>query len=84
MLLDTCTFLWLATDDPSLSEPARAAIRDPSHPLYLSAASVWEIAVKYTIGKLPLPAPVKVIVKARNGSGPIGAQVYSRRGSGTG
>lgn len=34
--------------------------------------------------KLPLPAPVKVIVKARNGSGPIGAQVYSRRGTGTG
>ena len=62
MLLDTCTFLWLATDDPALSEPARAAIRDPSHPLYLSAASVWEIAVKYTIGKLPLPAPPRVLV----------------------
>ena len=28
--------------------------------------------------QLPVPAPVKVVVKARNGAGPIGAQVYSR------
>ena len=34
--------------------------------------------------KLPVPLPVKVIVKARNGAGPIGAQVFSRRGTGAG
>jgi PIN domain nuclease of toxin-antitoxin system len=38
-LLDTCTFLWIITDDNKLSR----------------AASFWEIAVKYSLGKLPLP-----------------------------
>ncbi len=66
MLLDTCTFLWLATDDAALSDSARAAIADPSHPLFLSAASVWEISIKYALGKLPLPmAPRTLVPEAR-------------------
>jgi PIN domain nuclease of toxin-antitoxin system len=62
MLLDTCTFLWLATDHPELSDRARAAIMDPAHPIYLSAASVWEISVKYAMGKLPLPLVPRLLV----------------------
>jgi len=56
LLLDTCTFLWLAGGG-SLSPAAAAAVRDPSHDVYLSAASVWEIVTKYRAGKLPLPEP---------------------------
>lgn len=49
-------------DHPQLSARARAAIQDPRHPVFLSAASVWEIAVKYAIGKLPLPTQPRVLV----------------------
>jgi PIN domain nuclease of toxin-antitoxin system len=56
LLLDTCTFLWLAGGG-SLSPGAAAAIRDPSNDVLLSAVSVWEIAAKYLSGRLPLPEP---------------------------
>jgi len=57
ILLDTCTFLWIATDDPKLSKPARTAFRDSTNEVYLSAVSAWEISVKHGLGRLPLPAP---------------------------
>ncbi len=57
LLLDTCTFLWLALDSSDLSAPARELFADPSNDVFLSAASVWEIAVKHRLGKLPLPEP---------------------------
>jgi PIN domain nuclease of toxin-antitoxin system len=56
VLLDTCTFLWLAGGEP-LSPDAAAAVRDPSHEVFLSAVSSWEIVTKYRGGKLPLPEP---------------------------
>jgi len=55
ILLDTCTFLWLITDDMALSASARNAFADPDNDVYLSAVSVWEIAVKHSLGKLTLP-----------------------------
>ena len=45
-LLDTHTFLWLATDDPQLTPRARAVFADARHQCLLSAASVWEMAIK--------------------------------------
>lgn len=57
LLLDTCTFLWVIADAPQLSARARALVADPSNEVFLSAASSWEIAVKYALGRLPLPAP---------------------------
>jgi PIN domain nuclease of toxin-antitoxin system len=56
LLLDTCTFLWLAGGG-SLSTAAAAAIREPSNEAFLSAVSTWEIASKYRAGRLPLPEP---------------------------
>ena len=55
-LLDTCTFLWLVAGDDALSESARASVVNPENEVYLSAVSAWEIAVKYALGRLPLPA----------------------------
>ncbi len=55
ILLDTCTFLWLITDDIALSASARNTFVDPDNDVYLSAVSVWEITVKHSLGKLPLP-----------------------------
>ena len=56
LLLDTCTFLWLTTTPDRLSEHARELFQEPTNACYLSAASVWEIAIKYGLKRLPLPA----------------------------
>jgi PIN domain nuclease of toxin-antitoxin system len=55
LLLDTCTFIWLCSDPEKLSEPAAQALDKPANDRALSMASVWEIALKYQGGKLPLP-----------------------------
>ena len=57
LLLDSCTFLWIVADDPQLSPNARAAFKDPSNEIFLSAVSAWEIAVKNALGNMPLPEP---------------------------
>ena len=58
VLLDTCTFLWIISDDKALSPASREIFTDPSHEIFLSAISVWEILVKYSLGKILLPTPV--------------------------
>ncbi len=66
LLLDTCTFLWIISDDPALSEEARGAFSDPANEIYLSAVSVWEIAIKHALKRLPLPeAPDRFIPAQR-------------------
>lgn len=57
ILLDTCTFLWITLDDSLLSSQARERFLDPENEVFLSAASAWEISIKYTLGRLPLPEP---------------------------
>lgn len=56
LLLDACTFLWIAGGQP-LSAAAGAAFRDASNDVFLSAASVWEITAKHQTGRLDLPEP---------------------------
>jgi PIN domain nuclease of toxin-antitoxin system len=51
-LLDTHVFLWWDREITRLSRPVRAVIEDQVNAVYLSAASVWEIAVKRARGKL--------------------------------
>lgn len=58
LLLDTHAFLWFLDGDARLSQPARAAIEDPTAQVFLSAASAWEIATKHRIGKLPGAAAI--------------------------
>jgi PIN domain nuclease of toxin-antitoxin system len=62
LLLDTCTFLWLA-GGRSLSEAATAAVRDPSNDVFLSAVSAWEIVTKHRAGRLPLPEPPDTLIR---------------------
>lgn len=57
LLLDTQVFLWYLSGDPRLPMAFRDAIRDPANQIFLSVASVWEAVIKYSLGKLPLPAP---------------------------
>ena len=55
LLLDTCCFLWLARESRKLSPVATTAVNDPANTLFMSDASVWEISLKHSPGKLPLP-----------------------------
>ena len=52
-LLDTHAFVWWIADSKRLSETARDALADDTNEILLSAASAWEIATKYRLGKLP-------------------------------
>jgi PIN domain nuclease of toxin-antitoxin system len=65
LLLDTCTFLWIVGGAKDLSPRARQAFADPANEALLSAASAWEIAVKYRLGRLALPAHPDAFVPAQ-------------------
>ena len=54
LLLDTHTFLWHADGDPRVSATATALLIDPANELFLSMATVWEIAIKMGLKKLAL------------------------------
>jgi len=54
-LLDTHIWLWMQAEPGRLSEDARQLVEDSAHQVLLSAASAWEIAIKYRLGKLQLP-----------------------------
>ena len=56
-LLDTHTLLWFISEDKKLSNRARQLILDSSSEIFLSIASLWEIAIKVNIGKLALDQP---------------------------
>jgi PIN domain nuclease of toxin-antitoxin system len=56
ILLDTHFVLWWMANDPLLGEQARVAIAAPENLIFCSAASVWEVRIKQSIGKLTLPA----------------------------
>ena len=64
LLLDTCTFLWLLSDDPRLPRRARTECRTPSNAVYLSALS-GEITINYRLGRLPLPESPELFVASR-------------------
>ncbi len=63
ILLDTCAFIWLASDPGQLGPAAKAALEDPHKERFLSLASVWEIVLKYNTGKLPLPRMPEVWIE---------------------
>ena len=57
ILLDTVTFLWAVTDAPDLSDDARELFVDPGNEIYRSSVSTWEIVIRHSLVKLPLPEP---------------------------
>jgi PIN domain nuclease of toxin-antitoxin system len=64
LLLDSHTLLWLMDDNSSLSATAVDLITTPANVLYLSMASVWEIAIKCGLGKLTLSVPYETFLEA--------------------
>ena len=62
-LLDTHTFLWSAFEPGKLSRPAVAAIQDSDSELFLSIASLWEIAILQSLGRIELKVGIPEIVE---------------------
>ena len=54
LLLDTHTLLWFLTDSPKLPTKARDVLKDLSNPTFVSMVSLWEIALKHSLGRLEL------------------------------
>jgi PIN domain nuclease of toxin-antitoxin system len=51
LLLDTHIALWAITDSPRLPTAARALIADPANTVHVSAATIWEIAIKHALNR---------------------------------
>jgi len=64
-LVDTQCWLWLQASPERLLPEVVSLLEDPANDLLLSAASSWEVAIKYALGKLPLPEPPARYVPAR-------------------
>ncbi|HEX8237170.1 MAG TPA: type II toxin-antitoxin system VapC family toxin [Abditibacteriaceae bacterium] len=62
LLLDTHSFIWFINGDPSMSLMAQELIEDLENQRFLSVASVWEIAIKMSIGKLQLNQDINGLV----------------------
>ena len=62
LLLDTHSFLWFVSGSPQLSTTARTLIEDASNQPFLSVASLWEMAIKVSLGKLSLGQPFETLI----------------------
>lgn len=64
LLLDTHVLLWWLSDDSTLSQEARDCVRDGGNTVYVSAASVWEISIKKSLGKLDAPDDLESAIRS--------------------
>jgi len=62
LLFDTHTFIWWDSDSTKLSSRVFALCQDPTNNLLLSAASVWEMQIKFQLGKLTLRLPLADLI----------------------
>jgi PIN domain nuclease of toxin-antitoxin system len=65
ILLDTQAFLWIISDAPELSKKAKKIFLDQENDLFLSLASIWEMAIKSSLGKLKLKQPIEKFFPAQ-------------------
>ncbi|MCI0418738.1 MAG: type II toxin-antitoxin system VapC family toxin [Acidobacteria bacterium] len=63
LLLDTHTFLWFLLNDAQLTETARSLIADSGNDIEISPASIWEIAIKISLGKYALTEPLEAFME---------------------
>jgi len=65
LLLDTHVWLWWLAEPERLPSDIHAALEDGGNELFLSVVTSWEIAIKYALGKLPLPESPAAFVETR-------------------
>lgn len=62
LLLDTHSFIWFIEGNPRLSAAARELIAAGDNEVFLSVASLWEMAIKSSLGRLGLSEPYEVLI----------------------
>jgi PIN domain nuclease of toxin-antitoxin system len=62
-LIDTHTLIWIFYDKSKISEKVAEIIQNVKNPIFISTASIWEMAIKLSIGKLSLDHTLEEIVK---------------------
>ena len=63
ILLDTHVLLWWLDDNPVLSDKARMPISDGGNLIFVSAAVIWEIRIKQSLGKLDIPQDFRRVLE---------------------
>jgi len=63
LLLDTHAFIWYTTDSSEISRKGRSLIDNGENDILLSTASVWEMAIKHSIGRLTFSRPFMEFIK---------------------
>ena len=78
LLLDTHLLLWAAGEPDRLSADARSAIEAPGNELFFSAASIWEIAIKRSIGRADFQVDARLMRRGLLDNGyselPVGSE----------
>ena len=69
ILLDTNALIWFANGDKKLSQNAIDSIENPENEQFVSVASIWEIAIKKSIGKLDFPFDLNNLVDILENNG---------------
>lgn len=69
VILDTHAFIWYVEGSPLLSQAAKYNIEDPANQCFISLASLWEMSIKISLGKLELKGDFETVLEdiARNG-----------------
>jgi len=78
LLLDTHSFLWFINGSENLSATGRTLIEDASNQPFLSVASLWEMVIKLSLGKLSLAQPFELLIPQQmqlNGIEPLGIEM---------
>ncbi len=70
-LLDTHTYLWWDSKSSELSRSVRDILMDAGQTVYVSLASIWEIQIKFQIGKLHLAVPLAEIIERQEADNSI-------------
>ena len=66
-LLDTHALIWCLSDEASLSEETRHVVLDESNEIYASVASLWELGIKFSAGKLNIHPDMVATGAVRSG-----------------
>jgi PIN domain nuclease of toxin-antitoxin system len=59
VLVDSHTLLWSSDDPAKVPAPAMSVLQNPANELLISAATIWEVAIKVALGRLPLSLPYR-------------------------
>jgi PIN domain nuclease of toxin-antitoxin system len=69
LLLDTHAFIWFVENDSRIPDKTKTEIEKEANSILVSVASLWEITIKLSLGKIEVKAPLEKIIKEVAGNG---------------